>query len=277
MSTKAMRINAFFLLLVFFLFIPVVAFADLNDLFGKKELDEEDRQQTIERIESIQEKLKLLQDKLRALERRKAAKESAQKAEELGAKLAEAPASVNWLPVDDTVTSPGGYGLYTYLLFSGSQEDTAAIGSLEDFILTIETLPANETPASLANCFLVPVEKPQSVINLGRQPFDFKLNRAYLDRLGITGDLPSGPVLVSSSQPVDPYASGETEASLAVAIGKQAPGQTARLANIWHQYEIDSVGDNRHSVTDLFWQLIDGLGTVQVKRDKQKIVAILGQ
>ena len=72
------------LTILFIICSALPAAADLDDLFGKKEIDEEERAETIERIESIQEKLKLLQEKLRALERRKSYREAAQKAEELG-------------------------------------------------------------------------------------------------------------------------------------------------------------------------------------------------
>ncbi|HKJ30050.1 MAG TPA: hypothetical protein VKA22_07580, partial [Desulfuromonadales bacterium] len=71
MSTKTTyNRRGWALLTVLILLLTVLpAFAGVNDLFGKKELDETERQETIERIDSIQEKLKLLQDKLRALER----------------------------------------------------------------------------------------------------------------------------------------------------------------------------------------------------------------
>ena len=84
MSTKTTyNRRGWALLTVLILLLTVLpAFAGVNDLFGKKELDETERQETIERIDSIQEKLKLLQDKLRALERRKAARTAAQKSEQ---------------------------------------------------------------------------------------------------------------------------------------------------------------------------------------------------
>ena len=103
------------------------AAAGLNDLFGKKELDETERQETIERIESIQEKLKLLQDKLRVLERRKAAKEQAGKGADAAGTMSATPVQINWQPIDGTTTAPGDYGLYTYLLFKGDLADTAAV------------------------------------------------------------------------------------------------------------------------------------------------------
>lgn len=159
MSTKTTyNRRGWALLTVLILLLTVLpAFAGVNDLFGKKELDETEREETIERIDSIQEKLKLLQDKLRALERRKAAKTAAQKSEQSTGVLSATPVQVNWQPIDDSVTNPGEFGLYTYLLFKGDLSDSRAVGALEDFILTIETLSENNIPAGLANRFLVPV------------------------------------------------------------------------------------------------------------------------
>ena len=265
-------------IIVFLLLFPSASLsAGLGDLLGDKEIDDADRRETIERIEVIQDKLKLLQDKLRALERRKAAQKAAERAGELGSKLSATPSQVNWAPVDETTVDPGDYGLYTYLLFNGDNGDLAFIGPLEDFILTIETLPANDLPDSLANKFLVPVEKPQSMINLGRQPYDFKLNKVYLDRLGIGDDLPDGPVLVSMNAPLDPFGTDRAPDYLVVAMGKQPPERAARLAGIWHQQEKDSVISNNHPVATLFWQLIDGIGPVQVSRDDQAITVSLPQ
>ena len=261
------------------LLILTPAFADaanLNDLLGKKELDETERQETIQRIESIQEKLKLLQEKLRVLERRKADKEAVQTSEGPGA--APAPAGqVNWLPVDETATDPGEFGLYTYLLFSGSASDTAAIGSLEDFILTIETLPANDIPAELANRFLVPVEKPQSLVKLARQPYDFKLNEAYLRRLELQENLPDGPVLISTSEPLDPAGSGRIPLFLAVSLGRQTPERALALARIWHNQESDAVSGDTLPVSKLFWDVIDGAGPTLVTRYQQRILVTLPQ
>ena len=190
--------HRFFLLFTLFMtclfFTPKPSHAVLG-LFESKEMSAEEKQETVEKINEIQEKMKLLQEKLRALERRKASKQAAENAAKAGEKLTESPEYVNWLPIDETTVNPGEFGLYTYLLFNGDKEDIASVGPLEDFILTIETLPANEIPAVLANRFLVPVEKPQSIINLGRQPYDFKLNMAFLSRLVVPSDLPPEPVL----------------------------------------------------------------------------------
>jgi len=275
---KSLRLQALLALALILLTIPALASAaSLGDLFGKKEIDETERKETIERIQSIQEKLKLLQDKLRVLERRKAAKEAAERSEAASSKIPQTPVQVNWQPIDETTIDPGEYGLYTYLLFRGDLENSAAVGSLEDFILTIETLPERDVPAGLANQFLVPVEKPQSLVNLGRQPYDFKLNEAYLRRLEIQGKLPDGPVLVSLAAPLDPYGAETVPPYLAVALGRQEPQRAAELARIWHQQEKDAVTAASHPATELFWQLIEGSGPVQVARSQQRITATLPQ
>lgn len=272
------RTKALLLLTAFLLAVPILcSAAGPNDLLGKKEVDEEERKQTIERIESIQEKLQLLQDKLRVLERRKAAKIAAERAQSAGGAISDTPVQVNWAAVDETTANIGEYGLYTYLLFNGNQQDQASIGLLEDFILTIETLPAHDIPEGLANRFLVPVEKPQSLVSLGRQPYDFKLNQAYLNRLGIKGVLPSGPVLVSLREPVDPYGVDQPPAYLAVALGHQAPQRNAELAGLWHRQEKASLINPSHPLADVFWPLIDGIGPVEVSSHKGKITVALPQ
>jgi len=249
--------------------------ATLGDLFGKEEIDEAERAETIERIQSIQEKLELLQDKLRALERRKAAKEAAQRSEEAAGTLPATPVQVNWTPVDESTTNPGEFGLYTYLLFQGDISDSATVGVLEDFILTIETLPENDIPPALANRFLVPVEKPQSLVSLGRQPYDFKLNDTYLRRLGLGAGLPNGPILVSMREPIDPYATNDVPPFLAVGLGYQSPERTAELAETWNQQEKDPVAVTEHPVAKLFWQVIDGAGPTRVQRSQQRITVAL--
>jgi hypothetical protein len=249
--------------------------ATLGDLFGKEEIDEAERAETIERIQSIQEKLELLQDKLRALERRKAAKEAAQRSEEAAGTLPATPVQVNWTPVDESTTNPGEFGLYTYLLFQGDISDSATVGVLEDFILTIETLPENDIPPVLANRFLVPVEKPQSLVSLGRQPYDFKLNDTYLRRLGLGAGLPNGPILVSMREPIDPFASDDVPPFLAVGLGDQSPERTAELAETWNQQEKDPVAVTEHPVAKLFWQVIDGAGPTRVQRTQQRITVSL--
>ena len=252
-------------------------FAAVNDLFGKKELDETERQETLERIDSIQEKLQLLQDKLRVLERRKAAKSATQNSEQVSTLLPAKPVQINWQPIDNSVTNPGDFGLYTYLLFKGDLSDTGAVGALEDFILTIETLPENDIPASLANRFLVPVEKPQSTVNLGRQPYDFKLNQAYLSRLALQDQLSSGPILVSLHEPLDPYGTDRSPAFLAVSFGHQNPQRALELARIWHEQEKDAINNKNHPMSDLFWELIDGAGPTQVVRYQDHILLALAQ
>jgi hypothetical protein len=119
-SLKAIRLKALFLLVFLLITTPLLcSAAGLSDLLGNKKLAEEERKETIERIESIQEKLKLLQDKLRVLERRKAAKQATQRAGAASGVIAGSPVQINWLPIDETTTDPGEFGLYTYLLFKG--------------------------------------------------------------------------------------------------------------------------------------------------------------
>ena len=276
--SRLKRFQACILLTGLLLLLTVVpSIAGLDDLFGKKELDETERKETIERIDSIQEKLKLLQDKLRVLERRKAATEEAKKAKGAAGALSATPVQVNWLPVDETITNPGEFGLYTYLLFKGKLADSSAVGTLEDFILTIETLPENDIPAGLANQFLVPVEKPQSMISLGRQPYDFKLNDVYLHRLELQDNLPDGPILVSMREPIDPYGQGDVPAFMAVSFGRQTPQRALDLAQIWHRQEKDAITGKGHPISDLFWALIDGTGPTLVTNYKQHILINLPQ
>lgn len=247
----------------------------LLGLFEKKEMSAEEKQETIENIQSIQEKLKLLQEKLRALERRKAMKQAAEQVAAADERLTAGPDQVNWLPIDNTVGTPGDFGTYTYLLFHGDIEDMEAVGALEDFILTIETLPEVETPPSLANRFLVPVETPQSTIDLGRQPYDFKLNDAYLQRLGLDDPLSKGPVLVSLAEPLDPYGIEPPPAFLAVSLGHQVPIQSKHLATLWHNYEKDAVAPVNHKLENLFWQLLDGQFQARVSRNGDQLVVVL--
>ena len=273
-NTPRLRPMVLFISLLLAFAAPATA-ATLGDLFGKEEIDEAERAETIERIQSIQEKLELLQDKLRALERRKATKEAAQRSEEAAGTLPATPVQVNWTPVDESTTNPGEFGLYTYLLFQGDISDSATVGVLEDFILTIETLPENDIPPALANRFLVPVEKPQSLVSLGRQPYDFKLNDTYLRRLGLGAGLPNGPILVSMREPIDPFASDDVPPFLAVGLGYQSPERTAELAETWNQQEKDPVAVTEHPVAKLFWQVIDGAGPTRVQRTQQRITVSL--
>jgi len=275
-TAKTRRRRPLVLMITFLFALTTLAnAATLGDLFGEKEVDEAERQETIERILSIQEKLELLQEKLRALERRKAAKEAAQRSDAAESVLPAAPVQVNWTPVDESTTNPGEFGLYTYLLFQGDLSDSATVGVLEDFILTIETLPENDIPPALANRFLVPVEKPQSLISLGRQPYDFKLNDTYLRRLGLGAGLPNGPILVSMREPIDPFATDDVPPFLAVGLGDQSPERTAELAETWNQQEKDPVAVTEHPVAKLFWQVIDGAGPTRVQRTQQRITVSL--
>lgn len=277
-SSRPKRFQIGTLLACLFLLITYVpAGAGLTDLFGKKEIDETERQETIERIDSIQEKLKLLQEKLRVLERRKAAKETAQKAGEATGAISATPVQINWQPIDEETTDPGDFGLYTYLLFKGDMSDTSAVGMLEDFILTIETLPENGVPTGLANRFLVPVEKPQSMVSLGRQPYDFKLNEAYLKRLQLQDNLHMGPILVSMREPLDPYSHDSLPTFLAVSFGQQNPQRALELAKIWHQQEKDTITVEVHPISGLFWEVIDGAGPTRVARYQQRILVALPQ
>lgn len=266
------------LLAILLICLPsLVSAFDLNDLLGKKELDESERQETIKRIETIQEKLKLLQEKLRVLERRKAESEGVQVGGEDSETASQAGGRTNWLPVDKTHTVPGEFGLYTYLLFKGQVSDVPAVGTLEDFILTIETLPASQPPAELANRFLVPVEQPQSLVNLGRRPYDFKLNEAFLKRLQLQDKLPDGPILVTSSEPLDPYGDGQLPTFLAVSLGRQTPERALELARIWNRQEKDPSVSESPVVAKLFWDVIDGAGPTQVTRFQQRILVELPQ
>jgi hypothetical protein len=262
-------------LLLLLTIIP--ATAGLSDLFGKKEIDKTEKKETIERIDSIQDKLKLLQEKLRALERRKAVKEAAQRAETATGSIPAIPVQINWQPVDETTADPGDFGLYTYLLFKGELSNSSAVGTLEDFILTIETLPENDIPAGLANRFLVPVEKPQSMVNLGRQPYDFKLNEVYLSRLKLQDNLPDGPILVSLREPLDPYGLYDVPTFIAVSFGHQTPQRALQLAKVWHQQEKNSMTVEAHPVSTLFWELINGAGPIQVERDQKRTIVALPQ
>lgn len=276
-KTRLTRFRTCIFLSGLLLLLTAIPAAGLDDLFGKKELDETERKETIERIDSIQEKLKLLQDKLRVLERRKTAQEAAQKTDVSTGAISAVPVQINWQPIDESTTNPGEFGLYTYLLFKGELSDTSSVGTLEDFILTIETLPGNDIPASLANRFLVPVEKPQSIVSLGRQPYDFKLNETYLRRLGLQDNLPVGPILVSMRKPLDPYGSANQPGFLAVSLGRQTPQRALELAKIWHQQEIDALSGKEDMVSTLFWKIIEGAGPTQVTHYQQRTLIALPQ
>ena len=261
------------LLSLFISLFALPATADLNDLlFGKQEIDEEERAETIERIETIQERLKLLQEKLRALERRKSYREAAKERSE------ELPnIQINWSAVDETTINPGEAGVYTYLLYKGELENTVAVGALEDFILTIETLPANTIPVERSNLFVLPVEKQQSSVSLGRRPYDFDLSQSYLRRFNLHDTVPDGPVLVSVVKAIDPYGRDELPTILAVGFGSQEPHRTLELAETWHSFESKAGTEGLESVSPLFWELIEGAGQTTVSRNRQKIQVNLPQ
>jgi hypothetical protein len=249
--------------------LPAAAL-DLSEIFKTKPpLNEEERKETIERIKDVQEKLRLLQDKLRVLEKRKAQEAAFRTAS--GTALEPVAGEINWQAVDQTTTDPGEFGLYTYLLYNGSDSDSAALGGLEDLILTIETLPASQEPPAIGNRFLLPVEPSQSTVALARRPYDFKLSRTYLDRLGLT-DFGPGPVLVSLDQPLDPYGSGEVPAFLAVFIGEQSPQSHLALAKTWHGYEKSPLAADGHPLAELFWKLLDGRGPTRVSREGGRLL-----
>ncbi len=256
------------ILLVILLFASASPALAILGLFEKKSVNEQERIETIEKIQGVQEKLKLLQDKLKALERRKAAKETG----EVGTGPSDIPGAANWQSLDETDINPGEFGAYTYLLFLGDLEDTQAVGVLEDLILTIETLPAASVPASLGNRFLIPVEQPQSTIKLGRQPYNFRLSEAYLQRFNL--EFPNrGPVLVSSAEPVDPYGSEAAPEFLAVNLGQQSPEDTQALLKRWHQYEKSLAITDGHSLSGLFLTLLNGAGpTSVIHNDKQLLI-----
>lgn len=252
--------------------LPVQAL-DLTGMFkSKPPLTEDERKDTLERIREVQDKLKLLQDKLRVLEKRKAMEAAAKQGE------AAAPRAVagedNWQAVDQMHVNPGEFGVYTYLLFAGSETDSAALGSLEDLILTIETLPENPGPTAIGNRFLLPVEIQQSTVVLARRPYDFKLSRSYLERLGLSS-LPNGPVLVSLATPLDPFALEMAPPFLAVVLNRQDSQRNLALARVWHGYEKPALTAPGHPMADLFWQLLDGAGPTRVTRSGGRLLVDL--
>lgn len=243
--------------------LPSPAF-ELGEMFkSKPPLTEQERRDTIERIKSVQDNLKLLQEKLRVLERRKAQEAAAARSEE--PKSQPVAGEINWQAVDQNTVGPGDFGVYTYLLYNGSDTDAAALGSLEDLILTVETLAPLTEPAALGNRFLLPVEPLQSSVALVRRPYDFKLARTYLDRLGL-GPLAAGPVLVSLAEPLDPYGMSEPPPFLAVVLGRQEPARNLALAKLWHAASKPSFETAGHPLAELFWQLLDGAGAVSVAK-----------
>ncbi len=233
-------------------------------IFEKKPVNEKERVETIERIQDVQEKLKLLQDKLRALERRKAAK-----GETVDGAV---PSAENWQAIDEATTDPGEFGVYSYLLYAGGLDDTVAIGVLEDLILTIETLPETEVPATLGSRFLVPVEQPQSTIDLGRRPYNYALSTAYLKSLGLE-KVGTGPVLVAAAVPIDPYAVTAQPPVLAVSLEGLTPATAQQLLQRWHHYETSLTATNGHPLAGLFMTLLQDAGPTrtEVSADRLQI------
>ncbi|MCM2265211.1 MAG: hypothetical protein NDI73_08455 [Desulfuromonadales bacterium] len=242
---------------------------DLTQIFTPKPLPAGDeRKETIERIRETQDRLRLLQDKLRSLEKRRALEAAAQ----AGVVESETAAGEsNWQAIDQATLKPGEFGLYTYLLYAGNGSDRAAREAMEDLILTIEALPENPEPAIIGNRFLVPTTALQSTVILARRPYDFKLSRSYLERLGLTG-LPDGPVLVSLNEPLDPFGRDMAPPFLAVALGRQDPQWSLMLSRVWHGYEKSPLPATGHPLADLFWQLVDGTGSTNITRNGGKLL-----
>lgn len=248
------------------LLFPAAPAEAVLGLFEDQVVTEEDRAETVERIQDVQEKLKLLQEKLRVLEQRKAAEETG----ETGVAVGKSQ-EVNWQEVNETLIDPGPFGVYTYLLFAGDPEDRQAVGTLEDVILTIETLAKSQVPTTLRNRFLVPLEQPMSSVDLGRQPYDFDLSQAYLHRFGLT-DAGTGPLLISSPDPVDPYATGELPPSLTVFPGQRTSTSLQSLLQNWHQYEQIPSHVGIHPLGDLFLALLKNAGPTQVNHADERLV-----
>ena len=242
------------LCLVLVLLIPAVPAEAILGLFEDKVVTEEERAETVERIQEVQEKLRLLQEKLRVLEQRKAAEEAG----ETGAVPDQGPEK-NWAEVNEALVDPGRYGVYTYILFAGDADDSAAIGILEDLILTIETLPKTAVPTIMQNRFLVPLEQPMSSVDLGRQPYDFDLSQAYLQRFGLDA-VGTKILLVSAPAPVDPYGTADPPPSLAVFPGEQSPTSLKALLEKWHRYAQVSPTAGVHPLGDLFLALLQDAG-----------------
>jgi len=241
------------------LLVPAAPARAILGLFEEKVVTEEERAETVERIQDVQEKLKLLQEKLRVLEQRKAAEEVG----ETGV-TAKKTGDVHWQEVNEALVDPGQFGVYTYILFAGDPEDDQAIGKLEDLVLTIETLPQSDSTATLGNRFLIPLEQPVSSVELGRQPYDFGLSRAYLARFGLSPAV-AGPLLVSSTVPVDPYGTGPLRPYLTVLAGERSPTALHSLLQSWHQYQQIPSNVGSHPLGDLFLTLLKNAGPTQVE------------
>ncbi|NJC87610.1 MAG: hypothetical protein FIB02_03620 [Desulfuromonas sp.] len=242
---------------------------DFGGIFAPKPPPAADeRKETGERIREAQEQLQLLQDKLRALNKRRAAETAAQPGAIANATGA---GETNWQAIDQANLNPGELGLYTYLLYAGDGTKPSVREELEELLLTIEALPERTEPASIGNRFLVPIAPRQTTVILARRPYDFKLSRTCLERLGLTG-LPDGPVLVSLNEPLDPFRRDMAPPFLAVALGRQDPQWSLVLFRIWHGYEKSPLPATGHPLADLFWQLIDGTGSTNITRNGGKLL-----
>lgn len=228
----------------------------------------DERRETIERIRETEDQLRLLQGRLRAIEKRRAVETAASS----GTAAPESAAGeVNWQAIDQSNVNPGEFGLYTYLLYAGDGAAHSAREEVEDLLLAIESLPERTEPTGIGNRFLVPIAPRQATVILARQPYDFRLSRACLERLGLVG-LPEGPVLVSLNEPLDPFEREMAPPFLAVALGRQDPQWGPALVRIWHGYEKSPLPATGHPLADLFWQLIDGTGSTNVSRKGGKLL-----
>lgn len=263
------RIRSLLVVILLTSVLPTPALGlDFTQIFTPKPLPAVDeRKETIERIRETEGQLKLLRDKLRSLEKRRALDTAAA----AGADFEAVAGEVNWQAIDRTALNPGEFGLYTYLLYAGDGAGHSAREELEDLLQTIEALPEQTGPAIIVNRFLVPIAPQQTTVILARQPYDFKLSRACLERLGLTG-LPEGPVLVSLNEPLDPFGRDMAPPFLAVALGRQDPQWSLMLARIWHGYEKSPLPATGHPLADLFWQLIDGTGSTRITRNGGKLL-----
>ena len=264
-------LSSVFAIAVALVVLPWPALAiDFTSIFKTKPpVVEDEREATVAQIREAQDQLILLQYKLRDLEKRKALEEAAQQGKSPQTQAATGPA--NWQELDQLHVKPGASGIYTYLLYAGSEADSATPGSLEELIQTIEKLPANNDPPVIGNRFLLPVEAQQSMVVLARRPYDFKLSRTYLERLGL-GKLPDGPVLVSLAEPLDPFSQDVAPPFLAVALGHQELRRGLALVKVWHGYEKAPLPRAGHPLADLFWQLVDGAGPTRVTRNGGKLL-----
>ena len=113
------------------------------------------------------------------------------------------------------------------------------------------------------------------MVNLGRQPYDYTLNKAYLDRLELRDGLPKGPILVSLREPIDPYGEGDIPGFLAVSLGRQKPEKSLALAKVWHSQEKSTIAAPGHPTAELFWALLEESGTTLVTRFNQRVLVEL--